>query len=39
MLPGKSVTWWMGYGVPNQKDLQLEVNVGFLDYGTVIFTI
>ncbi|GLZ00944.1 hypothetical protein [Actinoplanes sp. NBRC 103695] len=39
VLPGKSVTWWMGYGVPNQKDLQLEVNVGFLDYGTVIFTI
>jgi len=38
VLPGKSVTWWMGYGVPSQKDLQLEVNVGFLDYGTVIFT-
>jgi hypothetical protein len=38
VLPGKSVTWWMGYGVNTQKDLQLEVNIGFLDYGTVIFT-
>jgi hypothetical protein len=38
VLPGKSVTWWMGYGVRSQKDLQLEVTVGFLDYGTVIFT-
>lgn len=38
ILPGKSVTWSMGYGVDTQKDLQLEVSVGFLDYGTVIFT-
>ncbi|GLW28510.1 hypothetical protein [Actinoplanes regularis] len=38
VLPGRSVTWWMGYGVSTQKELQLEVNVGFLDYGTVIFT-
>ena len=38
VLPGKSVTWWMGYGLEGQKDLQLELSVGFLDYGTVIFT-
>jgi hypothetical protein len=38
VLPGKKVTWWMGYGLDSDKDLQLEVNVGFLDYGTVIFT-
>lgn len=38
ILPGKSVSWTMGYGVASKKDLQLEVNVGFLDYGTVIFT-
>lgn len=38
VLPGKSVTWWMGYGLDTDKDLQLEVNVGFLDYGTVIYT-
>ncbi len=38
LLPGKSVTWWMGYGLDTDKDIQLEVNVGFLDYGTVIFT-
>ncbi len=38
LLPGKSVTWWMGYGVDTDKDIQLQVNVGFLDYGTVIFT-
>lgn len=38
VLPGKSVTWWMGYGLASRKDVQLEVTVGFLDYGTVIFT-
>lgn len=38
VLPGKSVTWYMGYGVQSEKDLQMEVSVGFLDYGTVIFT-
>jgi hypothetical protein len=38
VLPGKSVTWWMGYGVKGTTDLQLEVDMGFLDYGTVIFT-
>jgi hypothetical protein len=38
VLPGKSVTWSMGYGFATGKDVQLEVNVGFLDYGTVIFT-
>jgi hypothetical protein len=38
VLPGKSVTWWMGYGVKSKKDLQLEVNIGFLDHDTVIFT-
>jgi hypothetical protein len=38
VLPGKSVSWWMGYGVTSQNDLQLQVGVGFLDYDTVIFT-
>ncbi len=38
LLPGKSVSWWAGYGLGSDKDLQLEVTVGFLDYGTVIFT-
>lgn len=38
ILPGKSVSWWMGYGVDTKTDLQLQVTVGFLDYGTVIFT-
>jgi hypothetical protein len=38
VLPGKSVSWWMGYGLDSKTDLQLEVTVGFLDYGTVIFT-
>ncbi|MEU4242948.1 hypothetical protein [Actinoplanes sp. NPDC026619] len=38
LLPGKSVTWWMGYGVNTKDDLQLEVSIGFLDYGTVLFT-
>lgn len=38
VLPGKSVTWSMGYGVDSKSDLQLQVTIGFLDYGTVIFT-
>ncbi|MDY7089721.1 MAG: hypothetical protein SYR96_32030 [Actinomycetota bacterium] len=38
ILPGKKVSWWMGYGFTTAKEIQLEVNVGFLDYGTVIFT-
>jgi hypothetical protein len=38
VLPGKSVSWWMGYGIKSQKDLQLEINIGFLDHDTVIFT-
>ena len=38
VLPGKSITWWMGYGLASNKDLQLEVSMGFLDYNTVIFT-
>jgi hypothetical protein len=38
VLPGKSVTWSMGYGVKSTSDLQLEVDMGFLEYGTVIFT-
>jgi hypothetical protein len=39
VLPGKSVSWWMGYGFQSQKGLQLEVNIGFLDHDTVIFTV
>jgi hypothetical protein len=38
VLPGRSVTWWMGYGLKSQKQLQLEVNIGFLDHDSVIFT-
>lgn len=39
ILPGKSVSWWMGYGFEANKDVQLEVSMGFLDgYGTVVFT-
>jgi hypothetical protein len=38
VLPGRSVSWWMGYGVKSQKQLQLELNIGFLDHDTVIFT-
>jgi hypothetical protein len=37
VLPGKSVTWWMGYGVKSQKDLQLQIDIGFLDHDAVIF--
>jgi len=38
VLPGKSVTWWMGYGVQDTADTQLTVSLGFLDYDDVIFT-
>lgn len=39
VLPGKKVTWYMGYGFPSAKKVQLEVNIGFLtNYDTVIFT-
>jgi hypothetical protein len=38
VLPGKSVTWWMGYGVQDAADTQLTVSLGFLDYDDVIFT-
>jgi hypothetical protein len=38
VLPGKSITWWMGYGVQDPADTQLTVRLGFLDYDDVIFT-
>lgn len=38
VLPGKSVTWWMGFGFDTDKDVQLDITVGFLNYGTVVFT-
>jgi hypothetical protein len=38
VLPGKSVSWWMGYGVEDPSDTQLTVRLGFLDYEDVIFT-
>ena len=38
VLPGKSVSWWMGYGVQEPADTQLTVTLGFLDYEDVIFT-
>jgi hypothetical protein len=38
VLPGKSVTWWMGYGVQDPAETQLTVSLGFLDYEDVIFT-
>lgn len=38
VLAGKSVTWWSGYGVQANKDVQLSVNVGFLDYPTITFS-
>lgn len=36
--PGKKVTWWVGYGVPSAKDVQLTVSLGFLDYDDVTFS-
>lgn len=38
VLPGKSITWWMGYGVNDSTDTQLTVRLGFLDYDDAIFT-
>jgi hypothetical protein len=38
VLPGKSVTWWMGYGVDDAADTQFTVSMGLLDYDDVIFT-
>jgi hypothetical protein len=38
ILPGKRITWWMGYGVDNPNDVQLTVSMGFLDYEDAIFT-
>jgi hypothetical protein len=37
ILPGKSVSWEQGFGVASTQDLQVEVAMGFLDYGTVVF--
>jgi hypothetical protein len=37
VLPGKSVTWWMGYGVQKTDDVTMTVRLGFLDYEDVIF--
>lgn len=37
VLPGKSVTWWMGYGVESAADVQLTVSLGFLDYTDITF--
>jgi hypothetical protein len=37
VLPGKSVSWWMGYGVNSTTDVQLTVSLGFLDYSDVTF--
>jgi len=38
VLPGKSVTWWMGYGVNSKQDVQVTVSLGFLDYKDVTFS-
>ncbi len=38
VLPGKSVTWWMGYGVQDPAETQLTMSLGFLDYEDAIFT-
>lgn len=38
ILPGKSITWWMGYGVKNPGKVTFQVNIGFLDYPDLIFT-
>jgi hypothetical protein len=37
VLPGKSVSWWMGYGVASSDSLQLTVSIGFLSYDAVTF--
>ncbi|MDQ1288159.1 MAG: hypothetical protein QG622_1724 [Actinomycetota bacterium] len=38
VLNGRSVTWWMGYGVASTADVQLTVRMGFLDYAETTFT-
>lgn len=38
VLNGKSVTWWSGYGVEANKEVQVSVKVGFLDYPTITFS-
>jgi hypothetical protein len=38
VLDGRSVTWWSGFGVASKKDVQVSVDVGFLDYDTVTFS-
>jgi hypothetical protein len=38
VLPGRSVTWWMGYGVNSTKDVQVTVRLGFLDYDPATFS-
>jgi hypothetical protein len=38
LLPGRKVTWWMGYGVKSSRKVTLTVSVGFLDYEDAIFT-
>lgn len=37
VLPGRSVSWWMGYGTDSLDDMQLTVSLGFIDYDAVTF--
>lgn len=38
LLPGKSRSWTVAYGVDNPKQVTLTMSVGFLDYEDVTFT-
>jgi hypothetical protein len=38
VLPGRRVSWWMGYGVADPRKVTLTVRMGFLDYADVTFT-
>jgi hypothetical protein len=38
ILPGKRVTWWLGFGVADPARVTLTVRMGFLDYQDAIFT-
>ena len=38
VLPGKRVTWWMGFGVTEPKRATLTVRMGFGEYDDVTFT-
>jgi hypothetical protein len=38
VLPGKRVTWWMGFGVTDAKRATLTVRMGFGEYDDVTFT-